>query len=116
MATVAVEIKIDLGKYTSVMADKIAQGIAVDIRNKAKKKVRVDKGDLRNSIQAIKIASGSYEVFAQAPYAAAQEFGRPDLPKYGYTPYMRPAAEQAISNLDKIVEKAEIAARAASSL
>ena len=116
MATAGVEFKLDLSKYTNIMTDKIAQGVVVTIRNKAKKNVRVDKGDLRNSIQSIKIANGMYEVFAQAPYAAAQEWGRPDLPKYGFTPYMRPAVKDSLSGLNEIVKKAEIAARSSAKL
>jgi len=66
----------------------------------AKRLVRVDTGRLRNSIDTIRQPLIRY-IGSSVVYAAAQEFGRPDLPHYGYTPYLRPAARK---NKPKILQ------------
>lgn len=111
MATDGVQFNIDLTKFPGVLADRIAQGVAVYIRIEAKKKVRVAERDLQNSIQT-EGRGGSYVTFSETPYAAAQEFGRPDLPNYGFTPYMRPSAAEAATDnvVREIARRAEIAA------
>jgi hypothetical protein len=107
-----VEIFIDMAKYSDVLSDNLSQRVSSDIRNKAKKIVRIDSTRLRNSIKVDKVGFASYEVFADVPHALAQEFGRPDLPSYGYTPYLRPAAQQALEtgNFQILVEKSNAVA------
>jgi len=45
-------------------------------------------------------------------YALAQEYGRPDMAKYTFRPYMRPAAEQAVEpgTLSEVLAEATDAA------
>lgn len=107
MTQAKVEIFIDLSKYTNVYADKLAQRVNVAVRNLAKSKVRIDSTRLRNSIRTDKLGEGHYITLAEAPYALAQEYGRPDLPQYGFTPYMRPAAILAGSSENMIKFAAE---------
>jgi hypothetical protein len=111
MATAKVEIKLNLTKYTAVLADYIIHAVAVDIRNRAKRTVRKDTGDLRNSVQTEKTAFG-YETFSDAPHAAAQEWGRPDLPTYGFTSWARPSAQAASTGagFNENVQKASVVA------
>ena len=92
MAKAEVKIFLNLEKYTDVLADTVAQRVNTEVAVQAKKNVRVDSHDLQNSIRTDKIGDQHYETSANTPYALAQEFGRPDLEQYGYTPYMRPAA------------------------
>jgi len=62
------------------------------VQRLAQATVRVDTGELRESIE--KGGSGlSQDVHTDAAHASAQEFGRPDLANYGYTPYLKPSAE-----------------------
>lgn len=111
-AEVVVDINLDLKKYGAVIADKVAQLVNADVKNKARGKVRVRSGRLRNSIRVDKLGAGNYITLAETPYALAQEYGRPDLPNYGFTPYMRPAAHEAgqEGNINKAVKQAEIVA------
>lgn len=113
MARAKVEIFLDLAKYSEVMADKLAQRVNVEVRNQARGNVAVDTGKLRNTILTEKLGPGRYQTFAETPYALAQEFGRPDLPRYTFTPYMRPAAQEATESgkLKQFVTEAEEAAR-----
>jgi hypothetical protein len=108
----AVEIFLDISEYTTVYADKFAQAINADVKNFARAKVAVKTSRLRNSIRIDKLGPASYQTVAQTPYAAAQEYGRPDLATYTFTPYMRPAAIKAgaKSNLDKRAIQASDAA------
>ena len=107
-----VEIFIDLSQYTDVLSDTMINLIASDVRKFARKNTAVDTGRLRNSIRLEKMR-GEYRVLSETPYSLAQEYGRPDLPKYTFTPYMRPAAREAgsDSNILKRVKNAETAAR-----
>lgn len=112
MAQAKVEIFLDLGKYSRVMADKLAQRVNVEVRNRARYHVAVDTSRLRNSIRTEKLGSGHYQTLSETPYSLAQEFGRPDLPRYTFTPYMRPAAQEAVEpgKLKQFVSEAEEAA------
>ena len=117
-----VDIKIDTAKFVRVLADTLAQGVATNIRILAKKFVAVDSRDLQNSIRVEGLGMNQYEVLAggvlgvkndkMVAYALAQEFGRPDLDKYTFTPYMRPAAQQAIQaeEINKVLKSAVDAA------
>lgn len=59
---------------------------------KMRQNVAVDQGDLQAGIE--EYGSGLNQgVKTDQEYDYAQEFGRPDLPNYTYTPYARPAAE-----------------------
>lgn len=113
MARATVEIFIDLSKYGEVLADRMAQGINTRVARFARQKVAVDTGQLRNSIKTDSSGFGQYETFAETPYALAQEYGRPDLPAYTFTPYMRPAAIQASQDavVNEVLKEAEDAAR-----
>lgn len=107
------KIYIDLKIFSEELADKVAQGLNTRVRIFAKQNVAVDSGDLRDSIRTSG-TGGRYQTIAggvmgtdrpskyrknkkarMIAYALAQEFGRPDLPRYTFTPYMRPAAMQA---------------------
>ena len=107
-----VEILIDLEKFVDIIQDRMAQRVAVAIRIEAKKKVRKDTWHLHNMITTDRIAPGHYETSVISVYAPAQEWGRPDIPNYGYTPYMRPAAQISIEekNLKSFLKEAEEAA------
>jgi hypothetical protein len=63
-------------------------------KGEAQNRVRVDSGNLKSKIEVVEPAhatgdgaSGQFGVEGVA-YALAQEFGRPDLPRYGFTPYL----------------------------
>jgi hypothetical protein len=77
---------------------------AMLVESDAKRIVRVDTGLLRASIDTIPRPLTRY-VGSHKEYAAAQEFGRPDLPRYGYTPYLRPALEKNTQNIVNLVKK-----------
>ena len=95
MAKAEVKINLDLSKYVDVYSNVLRLAVGNQIVNVAKNKVRTDSGNLKNSIRT-EISRGKLVVFSQTEYAAAQEFGRPDLPNYGFTPYMRPAAREVL--------------------
>jgi phage gpG-like protein len=78
---------------------------AILVENDAKRIVRVDTGVLRASINTISQPLIRY-IGSSKDYAAAQEFGRPDLPRYGYTPYLRPALEKNTQNIIMLIKKA----------
>lgn len=104
MARGSVEIFIDLSKYGTEIAAAMAQRVCSEIVIAAKKLVRVRTRELQNSIKNIGVTRFHFMAIAETPYAAAQEWGRPDLPKYGFTPYMTPAAEQVSqpANIQKL--------------
>ncbi len=84
-----------------------------EIRNEARKLVRLDTTQLRNSIRFDMFGNDRGEVSANTPYAAAQEWGRPDLPRYGFTPYMRPSAATVVNEkFPAIVDRADRTAQA----
>lgn len=107
-----IELYLDFTKYNTVLSDRSAQLVAVDVRNLARKNVRVKSGRLRNSIRTDGLGFATYVTIAETPYALAQEYGRPDLAQYGFTPYMRPASKEATSKsrLQKSVDAASQAA------
>jgi hypothetical protein len=108
------DVRFDFKRFADVFADEIAAFTAVTVRKAAREAVRVDTGELRNSIRTEKVGEGEREVSANTEYAAAQEYGRPDLPNYGFTPYVRPAAKEGIDRLAENARKArEVAARRA---
>jgi len=105
---------LDFGRYVDILEDRTVWITANEIRKLAKEKVRKDKRNLENSIIATDLGDGM-EVSANTEYAAAQEWGRPDLPQYGFTPYMRPAVKEAAAKIPEFARRAaEIAARMAS--
>ena len=73
-------------------ADKALRWGAQQIEKKAKGIVRVRDGFLKNSINHYKKGRLEYAIGSGKEYAAAQEFGRPDMKGYSYRPYLRPAA------------------------
>lgn len=108
------DVRFDFGKFAQKFAESVGQLTGVTIRKFARETVRVYTSRLRNLILLEKFGPGEFEVSANTEYAAAQEYGRPDLPNYGFTPYMRPAAKAGIEKLDENVRKARsIAERAA---
>lgn len=113
MATIGVKININFAEFGGVLADRVAQGVAVGIRNRARTLVRKDSKKLMNSIQTERIRNGSYETYSQAAHAAVQEFGHPKYPNYGFTPHMRPAAQQTTqpASMNEIVKDAIEAAK-----
>lgn len=109
----ATKIFIDLSKYTEVLADRMAAIVNAEVWKNARNNVAVDTGRLRTSLTTAKLSKGHYETSAQTPYALAQEYGRPDLAKYTFTPYMRPTAKQAteIGKLNQFLKEAEATAK-----
>jgi hypothetical protein len=99
-------------RYAIGFTRRVVQGVAAAAANAARRFVRVDTGTLRSSISTDTRASTPFEaeVSAETEYAAAQEYGRPDLPRYGYTPYMRPGAKEANDKIPEIAERAAAAA------
>ena len=87
-----VKMKMDMVKYTREFSRLIVQAVGTEIRNEARDTVRLDTTELRNSIRFDLFGRDRGEVSANTPWAAAQEWGRPDLANYGFTPYMRPSA------------------------
>ena len=71
----------------------------------AKRLVRVDTGLLKNSINTVK-KSLYRAIGSSKQYALAQEFGRPDLQGYGYTPYLRPAIRKNRAKIMKLIKEA----------
>lgn len=113
MARGSVEIFIDLSKYGNEIAAAMAQRVCSEIVIKAIKLVRVRTRELQNSIKNIGVTRYHSMAVAETPYAAAQEWGRPDLKKYGFTPYMTPAVEFASqdANLKKWADESVGAAQ-----
>lgn len=71
----------------------------------AKRLVRVDKGRLKASIDVIKKPL-ERDIGSSVQYAAAQEFGRPDLKSYGFTPYLRPALRKNKAKIQRLIKDA----------
>jgi HK97 gp10 family phage protein len=69
---------------------------ALPVMNAAKVLVRKRTGTLARSIH-IEGAGNEVTVGPNVVYAAAQEFGRPDMPNYSYTPYLRPAMDNNVA-------------------
>lgn len=105
-------MKIDMVRYTRELTRLTIQLTGAAIRNKAREIVRTDTHELQNSIRFDLLSRERGEVSANTPWAAAQEWGRPDLPRYGFTPYMRPAAAEVINNqFTRIVGEADATAQ-----
>ncbi len=93
-----VEILLNIQNYGRDYAEFVTKRIAKDVRKRAKLIVAKDTGHLKTTIRMERERRGTYLVYTdkqEAAYNFAQEFGRPDLKSYKYTPYMRPAAFQA---------------------
>lgn len=90
---------INYRKYANELAERVTRLVATDCRNIAKKTVRKDKLYLTNSIDVAKVSAKHYKVYSSEEHALAQEYGRPDLNGYGFTPYMRPAAIKAVKKV-----------------
>lgn len=80
-------------------------------KGEAQNRVRVDSGNLQSKIAVVEPAhdtgdgaEGQFGVEGVA-YALAQEFGRPDLPRYGFTPYLRPSADIESKQLPGRIQK-----------
>lgn len=118
MASGQIVITQDLGKMVDELGHEAAQKTAVFIRAFAREIVRKRSFALMNSIRTNEIAEGEFETLAGGPgipYALAQEYGRPDLANYGFTPYMRPAAaisERSPETRDNILKATRKAIRA----
>ena len=134
MKNTETKIHLDNETFVRVLSDRLAQGVNTRVRIHAKAIVASPwnpnkgyaLGDLADSIRTDG-RNGKYQTVAGGvmgprrgkviKYALAQEFGRPDMPKYSFRPYMRPAASKATSreDLNKVkrdaVEAAIIAAR-----
>ena len=90
-------------------AEKVERALdrgAMWVEQDAKRLVRVDTGRLKNSINILKRGRFARSIGTSVEYAAAQEFGRPDMPRYGYTPYLRPAARKNKGNILREIKKA----------
>ena len=90
---------IDLSTFVKVItaevvdeAAKFAKRDAVRfVANPDNPRFEFSKGDLRDSIRVEKMG-GLVKLISDTPYSLAQEYGRPDLPRYRFTPFFRPAA------------------------
>lgn len=104
----------DYAQFARQFTYAFASLTAADTVNAARRHVRVDTGNLRNSISMDEPRYGRFDIYTDEVYAAAQEYGRPDLPGYGFTPYMRPGLQDAIDNAKRnAAQAAKIAARRA---
>jgi len=123
MADIGIEKKLDLTGFADKIGRQMVGLIAADCNREAKKKVRVDSNQLRNTIRTDAPSRDVREVVAATDHALAQEYGRADIrsqeketsaPKsgrggpYTFTPYMRPAAATASdeANLSKRAKEA----------
>ena len=77
---------------------------AMMIEGDAKRIVAVDTGRLRSSINTIKQPL-IRRIGSSVVYAAAQEFGRPDMKQYTYRPYLRPAARMNKPKIEAMMKK-----------
>jgi hypothetical protein len=113
-----VEIFIDLPNYIEEFTDTFARYIGGQVVKNARSNVAIDTSALHNSIRLDELGENNYMAVAEMPYALAQEYGRPDLANYTFTPYMRPAAIQATDQgtLNKGVRLAELAAKVKASV
>lgn len=84
----------NLVRFTTNFVAIMGDAVATHIVNEAVRRVRVDEGTLKNSIDKKKTSNGFVVETGALPYAAAQEWGLASKgkPKYRFTPYMRPAA------------------------
>lgn len=72
------------------------------VQTDAKNTVRKRTTNLEQSIvKAVDTSNLTATASTNSKYAFAQEFGRPDLKQYSFTPYMRPALN---NNKDKILK------------
>ena len=93
---------------TMVSKDKLEQALdksAFLVEHDAKRLVRVDTGRLRTSIDIIKKPL-ERRIGSSVQYAPAQEFGRPDMKGYGFTPYLRPAIRKNRGKIDSLIKEA----------
>jgi len=114
MEKIETKININLKKYGWEFADRVAQLAAAEVVKLARKYVAKDTKDLMNSIIINPALSTDrqYVVSSGTEYGAAQEWGRPDIPNYTFTSYMRPAAAEAQQPdlIRKYVDRAQQAA------
>ena len=75
---------------------------ALVVEKAAKGYVRRDTSRLYSSIN-IKRSKLTRKIGTSVVYAAAQEFGRGDIPRYGYTPYLRPALRNNKKEINRII-------------
>lgn len=78
---------------------------AMWIERDAKELVRVKTGRLKGSIGINKPKPLVRMIGSGVEYAAAQEFGRPDLGQYGYTPYLRPAGRKNRKKIEGLLKQ-----------
>ena len=100
------QVKTRLGGL--INQDKLEQALdkaGMLVEGDAKRHVRVDTGRLKNSIDVIKKPLTRY-IGSSVQYAAAQEYGRPDLKSYGYTPYLRPAIRKNRAKINRLIKDA----------
>lgn len=116
-----VSIRLELKNIPTEVAEEVVKRTVEKAATYAKDYVRVDLGNLRSSIQS-KSEGISGEIWSDADYSLAQEYGMPDqvnnevkktVPAgggsgYTYSPYMRPAA--TVAGSQKEVDKSTIAA------
>ena len=102
------EIFFQTADFARIYTQNLVQRAAAEVNRFAKKAVRVDTGQLRNSIRTDIISDDEAEVSANTEYAAAQEYGlaKFDLPQYRFSPYMRPAASRTRQKLDELANEA----------
>jgi hypothetical protein len=93
-----VERKINLTNYASEIANELTLLVATEAVTEAKSRVRVDFGQLKGSITREQLSNAKYIIYSNVEHAAAQEYGIPEIPNYGFTPYLRPGAQVAGSD------------------
>ena len=91
-------------KISEEMAKIIPRAVSLAILEQADNIVAVGTtGNLKASGRVQKISPTKQEVSYSTPYAAAQEYGRPDLDNYTYTSYMGPAFKTVFGQLKSII-------------
>ena len=96
-------------KFVEEYAETVIELAAMSVENAAVKNVRVDTGNLKNSIKRQPINKNNWIVKSEAPYSLAQEYGlrANGKPNYGFTSYMRPAVQETEGNFGTIKNDAE---------
>lgn len=120
-------------KYSELLSDEVIQKMlvstAIVVHGQAVMNAQRDQGGLQNSISwTTKTESGGENstggqsatkdqlikntnddkiaiIGSAIEYAAAQEYGRPDIPSYTFNAYLRPAVAQTKSKVEKLNSK-----------
>ncbi len=87
-----------VGQHTIIALIKATNKVQADAKLIVAKDTTALEGSIVKSVDKVRLVG---EVSTNMEYAFAQEFGRPDLEKYTYTPYMRPSLKNNIPYITK---------------